>query len=362
VHDINPVANEADTIRKGNVTMSRITNTVSAAAIAAAAAIIAPQGAVAADVVLEKTTQGFIDSLAGGTPIYTLSPADARDVLAGAQKGDVKKLNADVEDRVLDIGPTGKTKIRVTKPAGATGTLPVIIYVHGGGWVLGDADTHDRLVREIANGSQAAVVFVDYERSPEARYPVAIEQVYATAKYVTDNPQEFGVDAERLAVVGDSVGGNMAAALTLLAKERGGVQIDHQVLFYPVTDANFDNGSYNEFANGPWLTKEAMKWFWDQYLPDVDKRKEPTASPLQASIEQLNGLPPALVIVDENEVLRDEGEAYARKLGQAGVEVTSLRYNGTIHDFVLLNAIAETPAVRSAISVANATLRDALKK
>ncbi|AYD01817.1 alpha/beta hydrolase [Neorhizobium sp. NCHU2750] len=341
--------------------MSKITNTVSAAAIAAASAVI-PSLANAGDVVLEPKTQAFINSLAGAPPIYTLSPADARNVLANAQKGDVKKLAAFEENKVLPIGPTGSTKIRIVKPAGAKGTLPVIIYVHGGGWVLGDADTHDRLVREIANGAQAAVVFVDYERSPEARYPVAIEQVYATAKYVTEHPKEFGVDASRLAVVGDSVGGNMAAAFTLLAKERGGPKIDQQVLFYPVTDANFDTGSYNQFANGPWLTKDAMKWFWNAYLPDEAKRREPTASPLQASIDQLNGLPPALIIVDENDVLRDEGEAYGRKLSQAGVRVTSLRYNGTIHDFVLLNAIAETPAVRSAISVANATLRDAFKK
>ncbi|MBP2444629.1 alpha/beta hydrolase fold domain-containing protein [Rhizobium leguminosarum] len=145
-------------------------------------------------------------------------------------------------------------------------------------------------------------------------------------------------------------------------KERGGPAIDQQVLFYPVTDANFDNGSYNQFANGPWLTKDAMKWFWNAYLPDESTRKEPTASPLQASLEQLNGLPPALVIVDENDVLRDEGEAYARKLSQAGVRVTSMRYNGTIHDFVLLNAIAETPAARSAMAVANDTLRNALHK
>jgi acetyl esterase len=342
--------------------MSRITNTVSAAAIAAASAAVTPSIAAAGDVVLEPKTQGFIDSLAGAPPIYTLSPTDARNLLAGAQKGDVRKLTAVVQDKVLNVGPTGRTKIRITKPAGAKGALPVIIYVHGGGWVMGDADTHDRLVREIANGAQAAVVFVDYERSPEARYPIAVEQVYATAKYVTEHPKEFGVDASRLAVVGDSVGGNMAAAFTLLAKQRGGPQIDQQVLFYPVTDANFETGSYNQFANGPWLTKQAMKWFWDAYLPDAEKRKEPTASPLQASIEQLNGLPPALIIVDENDVLRDEGEAYGRKLSQAGVRVTSLRYNGTIHDFVLLNAISETPAVRSAISVANTTLRDALKK
>jgi acetyl esterase len=271
-------------------------------------------------------------------------------------------LAAQEEDKVIKVGPTGSVKLRIVRPEGAKGTLPVIMYFHGGGWVLGDADTHDRLVREIANGAKAAVVFVDYDRSPEARYPIAIEQAYAATKYVADHAKEFQVNSSRLAVAGDSVGGNMAAVVTLLAKERGGPAIDQQVLFYPVTDANFDTGSYNQFANGPWLTREAMKWFWNAYLPDEAKRKDPTASPLQASLEQLNGLPPALIITDENDVLRDEGEAYGRKLTQAGVKVTSIRYNGTIHDFVLLNAIAETPAVRGAISVANDTLRAALHK
>ncbi|MBB3390250.1 acetyl esterase [Rhizobium sp. BK275] len=337
--------------------MSTIKTAVSAAAILAASAV----GAFA-DPVLEPTTQKFIDSLTGSKPIYTFSPDEARDILAGAQKGDVKKLAAQEEDKVIKVGPTGSVKLRIVRPEGAKGTLPVVMYFHGGGWVLGDADTHDRLVREIANGAKAAVVFVDYDRSPEARYPIAIEQAYAATKYVSDHAKEFHVDASRLAVAGDSVGGNMAAVVTLLAKERGGPDIDQQVLFYPVTDANFDTGSYNQFANGPWLTKEAMKWFWNAYLPDEAKRKEPTASPLQASLEQLNGLPPALIITDENDVLRDEGEAYGRKLTQAGVKVTSIRFNGTIHDFVLLNAIAETPAVRGAISVANDTLRAALHK
>ncbi|MDI7860805.1 alpha/beta hydrolase [Rhizobiaceae bacterium n13] len=337
--------------------MSTIKNMLSAAAVLAATTVGA-----AAEPVLEPTTQKFIDSLAGGKPIYTFSPADARDILSGAQKGDVKKLRASIEYKVIKAGPTGSVKLRIVRPENAKGPLPVILYFHGGGWVLGDADTHDRLVREIANGANAAVIFVDYERSPEARYPIAIEQAYAATKYVAEHAAEFDVDASRLAVVGDSVGGNMTAAVTLMAKERGGPQIDHQVLFYPVTDANFETGSYNQFANGPWLTKAAMKWFWDAYLPDEAKRKEPTASPLQASLEQLNGLPPALIIVDENDVLRDEGEAYGRKLSQAGVKVTSMRYNGTIHDFVLLNAIAETPAVRSAIKVANETLRDAFAK
>ncbi|WP_454850330.1 alpha/beta hydrolase [Rhizobium binxianense] len=337
--------------------MSTINTAVSAAALLAASAA----GAFA-DPVLEPTTQKFIDSLAGAKPIYTLSPADARNVLAGAQKGDVRKLPAREEDKVIKAGPTGGIKLRIVRPEGVKGALPVVMYFHGGGWVLGDADTHDRLVREIANGAKAAVVFVDYERSPEARYPVAIEQAYAATKYVVEHAREFNVDASRLAVAGDSVGGNMTAAVTLLAKERGGPAIEQQVLFYPVTDANFETGSYNQFANGPWLTREAMKWFWDAYLPDEAKRREPTASPLQASLEQLSGLPPALIITDENDVLRDEGEAYGRKLSEAGVRVTSIRYNGTIHDFVLLNAIAETPAVRSAISVANATLRSALHK
>jgi acetyl esterase len=234
------------------------------------------------------------------------------------------------------------------------------MHFHGGGWILGDKDTHDRMTREIAVGANAAVVFVDYDRSPEARYPVAIEQAYAATRYVAEHGNQLNVDPTRLAIVGDSVGGNMAAAVTLMAKERRGPKIDFQVLFYPVTDADFETGSYHSFANGPWLTKPAMEWFWNAYLPDVAKRKEITATPLNASLDQLQGLPNALVIVDENDVLRDEGEAYARKLSQAGVRVTSVRYNGTIHDFVLLNPITDTPAVRSALQQANDALRAAL--
>jgi len=234
------------------------------------------------------------------------------------------------------------------------------MYFHGGGWVLRDRDTHDRLVREIAVGAQAAVVFVDYARAPEARYPVAIDQAYAATRYVADNAAELGIDPLRLAVAGDSVGGNMAAAVTLMAKQRRGPNIAFQVLFYPVTDSGFDTPSYNQFADGPWLTKRAMEWFWDAYLPDPAARKQPTATPLNASLDQLTGLPEALVIVDENDVLRDEGEAYARKLSDAGVRVTSVRYNGTIHDFVMLNALADTPATRGAIAQAVGALRRAL--
>lgn len=310
---------------------------------------------------LEPATQAFVDGLEGSSPIYTLAPDAARAVLSGAQKSvNVTLPEVSSEDRVLRVGPEGSTRIRVIRPAGAIGTLPVVVYVHGGGWVLGDKETHDRLVREIAVGANAVVVFVDYDRSPESRFPVAIEQSYAVTRYVAEHAAEFGADPTRLAIAGDSVGGNMAAVVALLAKERGGPRIAAQVLLYPVTDASMSSASYGEFAEGPWLTAKAMAWFWDQYLPDASKRGDIHASPLRASLDQLRGLPQALVLVDENDVLRDEGEAYADKLAQAGVRVTSLRYNGTIHDFMLLNPIAETPAVRAAVDQTSSYLRTVL--
>jgi acetyl esterase len=309
---------------------------------------------------LELHTQQFVDELAGAPPIYSLSPDEARSVLVRAQSIPVGKPSAQVEDITLPVGPTGSVPIRVIRPVGAAEVLPAVMYFHGGGWVLGDRDTHDRLVREIAVGAEAAVVFVDYGRAPEIRYPVAIEQAYAATRYVSENGASLRIDPLRLAVAGDSVGGNMAAAVTLMAKQRSGPNIAFQVLFYPVTDSGFDTPSYIQFADGPWLTKRAMEWFWDAYLPDPAARKQPTATPLNAPPDQLARLPEALVIVDENDVLRDEGEAYARKLSNAGVRVTSIRYNGTIHDFVMLNALADTPATRGAIAQAVGALKEAL--
>ena len=307
---------------------------------------------------LEPFTHAFVDSLTG-PPLYTLTPDAARAVLSSAQKSVEVSLPVVIStDRVLKVGPDGRTNTRVVRPAGTEGPLPVVIYIHGGGWVLGDKDTHDRLVRELAVGAKAVVIFVDYDRSPESRYPTAIEQSYAVAKYVAEHADEFGADASRLAVAGDSVGGNMAAVIALMAKERKGPNILAQLLFYPVTDASMSSASYDEFADGPWLTRPAMSWFWDQYLPDAAKRSDIHASPLNASIEQLRELPQTLLLVDENDVLRDEGEAYGRKLAQSGVKVTSIRYNGTIHDFMLLNPIAHTPAVRAAVEQANSYLRE----
>jgi acetyl esterase len=312
---------------------------------------------------VEQNTRAFLESLQQnpGPPLYKLSPKQARDVLSGLQAGPVKKLPADIDNRTIPGGPTGEISIQIVRPPGSSNeTLPVVMHFHGGGWVLGGIDTHDRLVRELTNGTHAAIVFVNYTPSPEAKYPVALEQAYAATKWVADNGQTINVDSSHLAVIGDSVGGNMAAAIVLLAKERGGPKINYQVLFYPVTDSNFDTPSYRAYQDGYFLTREAMKWFWDNYTSNQTNRKEPTVSPLQASIEQLKGLPPALVINGEFDVLRDEGEAYAHKLMDAGVLVTAVRYHGTIHDFVMLNPLSDTPAARGAIEQASHKLKKIL--
>lgn len=333
--------------------------TLGATAIAVAAAKSAAKASTIARQHLDPGTQAFIDSLTGATPLYMLTPDAARTVLSDVQKKAAVNLqDVTMEDRVLPIGPTGQTRIRIVRPNGATGMLPAVVYLHGGGWVIGDKQTHDRLIRELAVGASAVIVFVDYERSPEARYPTAIEQGYAVTKYVAEHAREFHADVGHLVIGGDSVGGNMAAVVALMAKERGGPAIAGQMLLYPVTDASMSTGSYSEFADGPWLTKKAMAWFWDQYLPAKSQRSEVYASPLNASVEQLSGLPRTFLIVDENDVLRDEGEAYGRKLAQAGVKVTSVRYNGTIHDFMILNPIAMTPAVRAAVAQSVGFLRN----
>ncbi|CZG50898.1 TPA: alpha/beta hydrolase fold domain-containing protein [Legionella pneumophila subsp. pneumophila] len=300
---------------------------------------------------IEPKTWSFVEKIqnAGGKPIYDIPVAEGRAIFDQLQALPNEKPDVDVEDKTLPVGPGGKVDIRIVRPKGAKEALPVIMFFHGAGWVFGDYQTHGRLVREIAVGTHAAVVFVKYTLAPEAQYPTQIEESYAAMKYIAEHGKQFNLDTSRFVAAGDSVGGNMTSVMTLLAKERGGPKIDYQVLIYPVTDANFDNASYKEFAEGPWLTKKAMEWFWDKYLPNKEKRKEITASPLQASLEQLKGLPPALVITGECDVLRDEGEAYAHKLNAAGVTVTAVRHLGTIHDFLMLNDLSETPACRNAV-------------
>lgn len=308
---------------------------------------------------LEPTTQAFIDS-SSGPPLTQLSPADAHKMLTDLQSQPIALQPAQIEDSVWPVGPTGETRIRIVRPAtaGATDVLPVILYCHGGGWVLGDKITHDRLVREIANGVGAAVIFVDYVNAPEAKYPTQQEQAYASLLYLVEHADELRVDPARLAIMGDSVGGHMAAVVTLMAKQRGGPKIRFQVLFYPVVDYISDNESYRKFADGPWLTLDSAKFFFSQEGL-TGKETDPFAWPGRASLEELRGLPDALVVVD-GDVLRDEGEAYADKLMEAGVRVTSVRYNETIHDFAMLNPLAGTPATRAAVQQAIDALKAAL--
>jgi acetyl esterase/lipase len=310
--------------------------------------------------VLEPAAAAFAEATANPPFLFQLPPAEGRKAVDEVQSGEIAKPEIDEEWVTVPGGPTGSVRARIVRPAGAEGVLPVVLYIHGAGWVFGNAHTHDRLVRELAVGANAAVVFPEYDLSPEARYPVAIEQNYTVARWVVEQGASKDLDGTRLAVAGDSVGGNMTAALTLMAKQRGDVPLVQQVLFYPVTDANFDTASYHQFATGYFLRRDGMQWFWDQYTTDEAERAQITASPLRAGVEQLRDLPPALVITGEADVLRDEGEAYANRLREAGVAVTAVRFQGVIHDFVMLDALRGTHAAQAAITLATGTLRTAL--
>jgi acetyl esterase len=312
-------------------------------------------------VVLEPAAQEFADATADPPYLFDLGPVEGRKTVDEVQSSDgVPVPDVDVEDTTAPGGPSGEVSVQILRPKGAEGSLPVILYVHGAGWVFGNNHTHGRLIRELADGTGAAVVFPNYSLSPEARYPTAIEESYAVLEWIGEHGAEKDLDGSRIAVAGDSVGGNMTAAVTLMAKERTGPKLRAQALFYPVTDASFDTDSYHQFAEGYFLRRDAMQWFWDQYTTDEDERAQITASPLRASSDQLSGLPPALVITAEADVLRDEGEAYGRKLREAGVDVTATRYEGIIHDFVMLNALRETHAAKAAMAQAIRYLKEEL--
>lgn len=304
--------------------------------------------------ILDPAIQKMLDELAseGGKPVYMLTPRQARESLLRIQRGSCSTLcflSSTTKD--LKVEFAGQSlRLRIIRPVGAARPRHVVMYFHGGGWVLGDHTTHERLVRELAVQADAVVVFVDYDRAPERRYPTQLEQCYAATCYVAENAKELEVDATRIAIAGDSAGGNIAAATCLIAKERMTPLIHGQLLLYPVTSANLESESFKEFEKGPWLTKAAMEWFWDQYIPDPACRQEWSASPLLAGKEQLAGLPRTLLITSENDVLRDQGEEYGRKLLTAAVDVVTTRYVGTIHDFMMLSPLAESAAARAAIA------------
>ncbi len=311
---------------------------------------------------VDRRIADFLDGLnsSGGKPMEQLSPGEARAVLENLQKSvTVPLAPADISEKTISVDGRPLT-LTIVRPAGAKGILPVFMFFHGGGWVLGDFPTHERFVRDLVAASGAVAVFPNYTRSPEARYPTAINQMYGATKWVAEHAAEIQVDGARLAVVGNSVGGNAAGVIPLIAKNKGGPAIRFQVMMWPVTDANFETDSYKELAEGHFLTRNMMKWFWDNYAPDIRQRQEIYASPLRATIEQLKGLPPALIQVAENDVLRVEGEAYARKLDAAGVEVTHVRYDGLIHDWGLLNPISQLPGVRASLLQVGAALKKRL--
>jgi len=305
--------------------------------------------------------QAFLNVLnsGNGKPMEQLTPQEARQILIGAQKG-VTLPSAQVSDKIITVNGQSIT-LKIVKPDNATGTLPVFMFFHGGGWVLGDFPTHERLIRDLVRSSGAAAVYVDYTPSPEAHFPVAINQAYEATKWVAEHGQEIGVDGSRLGLVGNSVGGNMVASVALQARQFNGPKIRYNVMLWPVTDANFNSASYNQYENGYFLTKNMMKWFWDNYTTSASDRNNILASPLRASTEQLKGFPQTLIQTAELDVLRDEGEAFGRKLDAAGVPVTVTRYNGMIHDYGLLNPLSQEPTVRTALEQAGVELHKHLK-
>jgi len=256
------------------------------------------------------------------------------------------------EDRELP-GPDGKLRVRIYRPEG-TGELPCLVYFHGGGWTFCSIETHDGTCRKLANGAGCAVVSVEYRLAPEHRFPAAAEDAFAAIRWVAEQAEALGVDARRIAVGGDSAGGNLAAVASLMTRDRKGPKLCHQLLVYPITDHDFETGSYRDNAAGPLLTRAMMQSFWDFYVPDGD-RSHPYVSPLRA--ESLDTLPPATVITAEYDPLRDEGEAYAARLGQVGVSVAASRYDGMIHGFFGFDEVL--PDARRAVEEASAALRAA---
>ena len=311
------------------------------------------------DDLLESQTKNFIASLKNTTPIYKLTPTEARDVLNKIQSDESYKSMVDMEDLNIQI-ENENISITIFRPKNNKNVLPAIMYFHGGGWILGNKQTHGRLVSEIAVGANVAIVFVNYTLAPEAKYPIQLRQCYLATKYIGANGKKHNLNVNKLIVAGDSVGGGLATVVTMLANEITEPKISYQILFYPVTDSLMNTISYQEYYDGPWLTKAAMEWFFNAYESDLERRRYVNISPLTASKKQLRNLPPTLIITDENDVLRDEGEIYAHKLMQAGVEVIAIRYLGTIHDFLMLDPLKNTPAVKSALKLTINQIKDIL--
>ncbi len=312
---------------------------------------------------LDNVVKDFIDNLVMDKPLYEMTCDEAREFLVGIQQRDYEDLPAFVEDVSIFSENVGDISVRLVKAEELKDeTLPLVIYCHGGGWVMGDADVYDMTIKTIAKYSKSAVAFINYPRSPEFKYPVALNQVYETVKYFADNGADYGINPEKIALVGDSAGGNLANAAALRIKDDDEINLSFLGLLYPVCDADMNTKSYGEFKDGPWLSKKAMDYFFDAYLNNKEEKKDIFVSPLKAEIDELTGLPDILIITAENDVLRDEGEEYAQKLVEAGVDVACVRINNTIHDFMMLNSLRDSKATHAAYKVLCKFLEHALHR
>jgi acetyl esterase len=308
---------------------------------------------------LDPQARAVLDQMAamGGPPLHEMPVSEARKSFAAlaTMQGEPEAV-AKAEDRTLP-GAAAGIPVRIYTPAGK-GSLPVLVYFHGGGWVIGNIETSDGLCRTLANAAGCIVVSVDYRLAPEHPFPAAVDDAYGAALWAVENAASFGGDPSRVAVGGDSAGGNLAAVVAQAARDRGKPALTFQLLVYPVTDAACDTPSYGENADGYLLTRDAMRWFWNHYTRSDADRRNPHASPLRAG--SLTGLPAALVITAEFDPLRDEGERYARRLRDAGVPVQLTRYEGMIHGFFAMSGVIEQG--RKAIQEAAGALQTAFAK
>jgi len=310
---------------------------------------------------IDPQVRAFLDDInKDSTQFWRLPQPKPQDIFTALQdKSPVDMSGVTISDRTIDQDGE-QVKLYVMTPAHPAARPGVLLFIHGGVWIVGDFANHKRLLRDLVVESGQVGVFVEYTSLPAARYPTQMNQAYAALKWVAAHADQIGADGSRIAVAGNSVGGDMTAALALMAKDRKGPKISYQVLLIPATNASVDTDSYREFGTGRFLTRAFMAYGWSLYAPDEKTKTLPYVSPLRASNEELKGLPPALVITAENDPLRDDGEDYARKLKDAGVPVTAVRYNGMIHDFVALNALRDLPEVKAALHQASEGIRDHL--
>ena len=303
---------------------------------------------------LDPQAQAVLEQMAdaGLPPLGSVSVEETRQgMVAATAAGEEPEPVAKVEDRSIP-GPGGQIPVRIYTPQGS-GPFPILVYFHGGGWVIGNVDTHDPTCRTLTNAAGCVVVSVDYRLAPEHKFPAAVDDCYAATQWVAANAAAINGDSGRIAIGGDSAGGNLTAVVAIEARDGGGPPLVFQLLVYPVTDYSFSTPSYRDNADGYLLTKDSMVWFWDHYLRTEADGQDHRASPLRAS--DLTGLPPALVITAEYDPLRDEGEAYAARLQESGVSVTCTRYDGMIHGFYGLTAVVDQ--ARKAVDESVAALR-----